>query len=51
MPDTRAPGFVEQMHRESVLIAVSEDEADAQAFVDSLADWDAAPPFDEGQGR
>lgn len=50
VPDTRSPEFVARMHRESTLLAASEDEADAQAFIDSITDWGAMPPYDERQG-
>ncbi len=51
MPDTRSPEFLEQAHREAELIASSDDEADAQAFIDSHADWDGLSPYDEEPAR
>jgi hypothetical protein len=49
VPDVRAPEFVAEAHRQSVAIAMSEGEADDQAFVDALsvdldADDEHAPP-------
>jgi hypothetical protein len=44
VPDVRAPEFVEEAHRQSAAVAAAEDEAEDQAFVDSItADWDANP--------
>lgn len=41
VPDVRAAEFVAEAHRQSALIAVSEQDADDQAFVDAVAvDWD-----------
>ena len=41
VPDVRAPEFVEEAHRQSAVIAVSEHEAEDQAFVDAISvDWD-----------
>jgi hypothetical protein len=41
VPDVRAPEFVAESHRQSAVIAVSEHEADDQAFVDAISvDWD-----------
>lgn len=43
VPDVTAPGFAEEAHRQSAAVANSLQEADDQAFVDSLAaDWDDA---------
>jgi hypothetical protein len=49
VPDVRAPEFVAEAHRQSVAIAMSEGEADDQAFVDAIsvdpdADDEHAPP-------
>jgi hypothetical protein len=42
VPDVRAPEFVAAAHRQSVAIAMSEREADDQAFVDAISvDLDA----------
>ena len=44
VPDVRAPEFVEEAHRQSAAVAAAEDEAEDQAFVDSItADWEANP--------
>ena len=37
VPDVRAPEFVAAAHRQSVRIAMSENEADDQAFVDAIS--------------
>jgi len=38
-----APEFVQEAHRQSALVAASEQERDDQAFVDAIsADWDDA---------
>ena len=49
VPDVRAPEFVAEAHRQSVAVAMSEDEADDQAFVDAVSwglddDGEAASP-------
>lgn len=42
VPDVRAPEFVAEAHRQSAAIAMSEGEADDQAFVDAISvDLDA----------
>jgi hypothetical protein len=38
VPDTRAPEFVAQAHRQSLLVASSPREAEDQAFLDALSD-------------
>jgi hypothetical protein len=50
VPDMRTPDAIARMHRESELLAASADEADSQAFIDSLADWDT-PSHREDSGR
>ena len=41
VPDVTAPGFAEEARRQSVAVAKSPQEADDQAFTDSLAaPWD-----------
>lgn len=41
VPDVTAPGFSEEAHRQSAAVAASAQDADDQAFVDSLsATWD-----------
>lgn len=43
VPDVRAPEFAAEAHRQSALIAASEQEAQDQAFVDALSwEWDDA---------
>ena len=43
VPDVRAPEFVAEAHRQSIVIATSEHEVDDQAFVDAISsDWDDA---------
>jgi hypothetical protein len=37
VPDTRAPGFAEEVRRQCQLIANSPQEADDQAFIDSVS--------------
>jgi hypothetical protein len=40
VPDVRAPEFVAEAHRQSIVIATSEHEVDDQAFVDAISsDW------------
>jgi hypothetical protein len=41
VPDVTAPEFVREAHRQSALVAASEQDQDDQAFVDAIsADWD-----------
>ena len=41
VPDVNAPEFVREAHRQSALVAASEQEDDDQGFVDAVsADWD-----------
>jgi hypothetical protein len=43
VPDVNAPEFVHEAHRQSALVAASEQDLDDQAFVDAVsADWDDA---------
>ncbi|MGA3257190.1 MAG: antitoxin MazE family protein [Mycobacterium sp.] len=43
VPDVNAPEFVREAHRQSALVAASEQDLDDQAFVDAVsADWDDA---------
>jgi hypothetical protein len=43
VPDVNAPEFVREAHRQSALVAASEQDLDDQAFVDAIsADWDDA---------
>jgi Antitoxin MazE-like len=41
VPDVNAPEFAREAHRQSALVAGSEQERDDQAFVDAVSsDWD-----------
>jgi hypothetical protein len=41
VPDVNAPEFVREAHRQSALVAASDQDRDDQAFVDAVsADWD-----------
>lgn len=43
LPDVTAAEFVREAHRQSALVAASEQDVDDQAFVDAVsADWDDA---------
>jgi len=43
VPDLSAPEFVREAHRQSALVAATEQDVDDQAFVDAIsADWDDA---------
>jgi hypothetical protein len=46
VPDTRRPGFWEGIQREMAAIAASPHEAEDQAFIDSISEWDDLPPYD-----
>jgi hypothetical protein len=46
VPDTRRPGFWEEIQREMAAIAASDREREDLAFVESLIDWDSFPPYD-----
>lgn len=39
VPDTRAPGFAAEAHRQSALVAASDSAADDQAFVDAISQF------------
>ncbi len=39
VPDVNAPGFAEEAHRQSVLVAQSAHAEDDQRFVDEVSDW------------
>ncbi len=41
LPDTRSARFARQAHKDSLLIARSESEAEDQAWVDSLSWWNS----------
>ena len=41
VPDVNAPEFAREAHRQSTLVAASEQDLDDQAFVDAVSsDWD-----------
>jgi hypothetical protein len=41
VPDVNAPEFVREAHRQSALVATSDQDRDDQAFVDAVSsDWD-----------
>jgi hypothetical protein len=42
----RTPEFKAEARRQSLLVANSPHEAEDQAWVDSLMDWDSLPPYD-----
>ncbi|MCB8879450.1 antitoxin MazE family protein [Acidisoma cellulosilytica] len=42
VPDVRTPAFMAEAHRQSQLVADSHQEADDQAFIDAVSDWDEA---------
>lgn len=42
VPDVRSKNFAAQAKRQSKAVATSAQERDDLAFVDSIADWDAA---------
>ncbi|MEA3047101.1 MAG: hypothetical protein QOJ53_1433 [Sphingomonadales bacterium] len=46
VPDVRRPGFWEEIQSEMAAIAASDREREDLAFVESLIDWDSAPPYD-----
>ena len=39
VPDTRAPTFAKQAHRESLALANSPHAAEDQAFIDAISEW------------
>ena len=42
VPDTRSPDFAAEAHRQSLAVAMSAQEEDDQAFIDSISDWNDA---------
>jgi surfactin synthase thioesterase subunit len=42
VPDTRAPAFKAEAHRQSQAVASSVQAADDQAFIDAVSDWNGA---------
>jgi hypothetical protein len=39
VPDTRAPAFRAEAHRQSLAVAMSAQEEEDQAFIDAVSDW------------
>ena len=39
VPDTRSPKFAAEAHRQSLIIANSPTEAEDQAFIDAISEW------------
>ncbi len=39
VPDVRSKAFAREAHRQSLLVAQSEGEADDQKFVDAISEW------------
>jgi hypothetical protein len=39
VPDVTSPEFKAEAHRQSLLVAQSPEEAEDQAFIDSITDW------------
>ena len=46
VPDLRSAEFKEQARREALAVAAADREADDQAFIDSLFDWESLAPYD-----
>lgn len=46
VPDVNLPVFKEQARRAALAVANSDDEAEVQAWIDSVFDWDTLPPYD-----
>jgi DNA-binding LacI/PurR family transcriptional regulator len=46
VPDVRTPEFKAEARRQSLLVANSPHEAEHQAWVDSVTDWESLPPYD-----
>lgn len=42
VPDTRAPVFRSEAHRQSAAVAASDHAREDQAFIDAVTDWDDA---------
>jgi hypothetical protein len=45
LPDTSDPAWRAEARRQSLAAANSPSEAEDQAFIDSLNDWDDLPPY------
>ena len=39
VPDVRAPAFREEAHRQSLAVALSNQNQDDQSFIDAISDW------------
>jgi hypothetical protein len=39
VPDTRSPKFAAEAHRQSLALANSPTEAEDQAFIDAISEW------------
>ncbi len=39
VPDVRSPSFRAEAHRQSLILASAASEAEDQAFVDAITDW------------
>ncbi|MEY8018911.1 antitoxin MazE family protein [Mycobacterium servetii] len=39
VPDTRAPGFAEEAHRQAARVATADDAAEDQAWVDDISQF------------
>lgn len=50
VPDVNSPEFAAQAHRESAIIAASEQEADDLAFAEALA-WEMLEEIDRAEDR
>ena len=46
VPDVRTEEFKVEARRQSLLVANNPGEADNIAFVESITDWEAMPPYD-----
>lgn len=42
VPDVHAPSFRSEAHRQSLLVAASDQAREDQAFIDAVSDWDNA---------
>jgi hypothetical protein len=52
VPDTRRPGFWEDLRRQGAAISAGDHEREDQAFIDSISiSWDDLPPYDAPIGE
>ena len=51
VPDTTTPEFQAEARRQCLAIAASEGEADDQAFIDAISEWNAEWSDGETPGR